>query len=263
MPAATESAKRLGRPPRVTAKQIAEAALAIGLEHATIRNVAARLDMSVPGLRHHVRTREDLVAMYGALASRRCQFYRRHRPAVDRVARAVRPLRVRRARRPARGHRPDHGGHGQHVAHGAAPRALLRGACGAGFTVAVEHASPTRADEAITGAAAARSAVATATAAGQSRCRSRSSKRPWCRRRPPRRRARRDPAARSPTRSPPCPSPSPASPLRQMRSTRSRPAPGRPSARPRGLSGGSRGRRRWPTRSEPPRRARSRRAVTG
>jgi AcrR family transcriptional regulator len=50
----------------VTAKQIAEVALAIGLEHATIRNVAARLDMSVPGLRHHVRTREDLVAMAAA-----------------------------------------------------------------------------------------------------------------------------------------------------------------------------------------------------
>jgi len=59
-------AKRLGRPPRVTPAQIAEAALAIGLEQATIRNVAERLGMSVPGLYHHVRTRDDLLAMAAA-----------------------------------------------------------------------------------------------------------------------------------------------------------------------------------------------------
>jgi AcrR family transcriptional regulator len=47
----------------VTPAQIAEAALAIGLEQATIRNVADRLSMSVPGLYHHVRTREELLAM--------------------------------------------------------------------------------------------------------------------------------------------------------------------------------------------------------
>lgn len=59
-------AKRLGRPPRVTPAQIAEAALAIGLDQATIRNVADRLGMSVPGLYHHVRTREELLAMAAA-----------------------------------------------------------------------------------------------------------------------------------------------------------------------------------------------------
>jgi AcrR family transcriptional regulator len=58
--------KRLGRPPRVTPAQIAEAALAIGLDQATVRNVAERLGMSVPGLYHHVRTREDLLAMAAA-----------------------------------------------------------------------------------------------------------------------------------------------------------------------------------------------------
>ena len=57
---------RLGRPPRVTPAQIAEAALAIGLDRATIRNVAAHLGMSVPGLYHHVGTREELVAMAAA-----------------------------------------------------------------------------------------------------------------------------------------------------------------------------------------------------
>lgn len=60
------AARRVGRPPRVDSAQIAEAALAIGLEHATIRNVAEHLGMSVPGLYHHVRTREDLVAMAAA-----------------------------------------------------------------------------------------------------------------------------------------------------------------------------------------------------
>jgi len=60
------SPRRLGRPPRITPAQIAEAALAIGLDQATIRNVADRLGMSVPGLYHHVRTREELLAMAAA-----------------------------------------------------------------------------------------------------------------------------------------------------------------------------------------------------
>jgi AcrR family transcriptional regulator len=57
---------RLGRPPRVTPAQIAEAALAVGLDRATVRNVAEQLGMSVPGLYHHVRSREELVAMAAA-----------------------------------------------------------------------------------------------------------------------------------------------------------------------------------------------------
>jgi AcrR family transcriptional regulator len=58
--------KRPGRPAGVTTAEIAEAALDLGLEKATIRNVAERLGMSVPGLYHHVRTREDLLAMAAA-----------------------------------------------------------------------------------------------------------------------------------------------------------------------------------------------------
>ena len=58
--------RRPGRPARVTTAQIAEAALDLGLENATIRNVADRLEMSVPGLYHHVRTREELLAMAAA-----------------------------------------------------------------------------------------------------------------------------------------------------------------------------------------------------
>lgn len=57
---------RLGRPPTVTAAQIAEAALAVGLDRASVRNVADYLGMSVPGLYHHVRTREELLAMAAA-----------------------------------------------------------------------------------------------------------------------------------------------------------------------------------------------------
>jgi AcrR family transcriptional regulator len=57
---------RVGRPPTVTTAQIAEAALAIGLERATVRSVADYLGMSVPGLYHHVRTREELLAVAAA-----------------------------------------------------------------------------------------------------------------------------------------------------------------------------------------------------
>ena len=60
------SPSKVGRPPRVTPAQIAEAALAIGLDRATVRNVAERLGMSVPGLYHHVRSREELLAIAAA-----------------------------------------------------------------------------------------------------------------------------------------------------------------------------------------------------
>ena len=56
-------ARKVGRPARVSTADIAEAALAIGLDRATVRNVAERLGMSVPGLYHHVRTREELLAI--------------------------------------------------------------------------------------------------------------------------------------------------------------------------------------------------------
>jgi AcrR family transcriptional regulator len=57
------AAARVGRPPRVTPAQIAEAALGLGLDRATVRNVADALGMSVAGLYHHVRTREELLAL--------------------------------------------------------------------------------------------------------------------------------------------------------------------------------------------------------
>src|SRR5438552_4107401 len=57
---------RVGRPPKITTAQIAEAALAVGLDRATVRNVADYLAISVPGLYHHVRTREELLAVAAA-----------------------------------------------------------------------------------------------------------------------------------------------------------------------------------------------------
>jgi AcrR family transcriptional regulator len=52
-----------GRPSRITGEQIAAAALKVGLDRATIRIVADELGVSVPGLYHHVRTREQLLEM--------------------------------------------------------------------------------------------------------------------------------------------------------------------------------------------------------
>jgi AcrR family transcriptional regulator len=51
---------KAGRPAKVTSDDIVRAALELGIEHASIRNLADALGMSVPGPYHHVRTREQL-----------------------------------------------------------------------------------------------------------------------------------------------------------------------------------------------------------
>jgi AcrR family transcriptional regulator len=56
-------ARTRGRPPRVDRDAIAVAALEIGLEHVSVRAVADRLGMSVPGLYHHVTGRDDIVQL--------------------------------------------------------------------------------------------------------------------------------------------------------------------------------------------------------
>jgi AcrR family transcriptional regulator len=56
-------ARTRGRPPRVDRDAIAVAALEIGLEHVSVRAVADRLGMSVPGLYHHVNGRDDIVQL--------------------------------------------------------------------------------------------------------------------------------------------------------------------------------------------------------
>lgn len=60
----TEQARRpVGRPPRINRHQIAEAALDIGLERVTMKSVAERLGVSVPGLYHHVRNKSELLRL--------------------------------------------------------------------------------------------------------------------------------------------------------------------------------------------------------
>lgn len=58
-----DAPKRLGRPPRIDLDAIAAAALDIGFEDVTMRRVAERLGVSVPGLYHHVRGRDDLLRL--------------------------------------------------------------------------------------------------------------------------------------------------------------------------------------------------------
>lgn len=53
--------KRIGRPPRIDLAAIADAVLEIGFEDATMRRVADHLGVSVPGLYHYVKGRDDLL----------------------------------------------------------------------------------------------------------------------------------------------------------------------------------------------------------
>ena len=58
-----KASRRPGRPAKVTTGDIVRAALNLGIEKASIRNLADALGMSVPGLYHHVRTHEQLREM--------------------------------------------------------------------------------------------------------------------------------------------------------------------------------------------------------
>lgn len=58
-----ESTPRPGRPARVNAKAIIQAAIDIGLEGVTLKQVADRLGVAVPTLYRHVRNRADLVRL--------------------------------------------------------------------------------------------------------------------------------------------------------------------------------------------------------
>jgi AcrR family transcriptional regulator len=58
-----EAPKRMGRPPMIDRDAIARAVQEIGLEDVTMRRVAERLGVSVPGLYHHVKGRDDLLRM--------------------------------------------------------------------------------------------------------------------------------------------------------------------------------------------------------
>lgn len=57
------SAPRLGRPPLVSAQAIIQAAIEIGLDGVTLKQVADRLGVAVPTLYRHVRNRDELVRL--------------------------------------------------------------------------------------------------------------------------------------------------------------------------------------------------------
>lgn len=54
---------RVGRPPRVHAQDIIAAAIEIGLEKVTLKQVADRLDVGIATLYRHVRNRDELVRL--------------------------------------------------------------------------------------------------------------------------------------------------------------------------------------------------------
>jgi AcrR family transcriptional regulator len=67
----TQDAPRRGRPPSIDRRAIAEAVLELGTANATMRRVAERLGVSLPGLYHHVKNKDELlrVAAQHALVS--------------------------------------------------------------------------------------------------------------------------------------------------------------------------------------------------
>ena len=55
--------RKIGRPARLDRQMIARAAYEIGLDHVTMKAVADKLGVSVPGLYHHVDGRDDLMQL--------------------------------------------------------------------------------------------------------------------------------------------------------------------------------------------------------
>lgn len=71
-------ARRIGRPPRIDLAAIADAALEIGFDDVTMRKVAERLGVSVPGLYHYVRGRDDLLRLAAERALSRVELPEDH-----------------------------------------------------------------------------------------------------------------------------------------------------------------------------------------
>ena len=59
----TATARQVGRPARIDRDAIADAVLEIGLANASMKAVAEHLGVSVPGLYHHVRNRNELLLL--------------------------------------------------------------------------------------------------------------------------------------------------------------------------------------------------------
>ncbi len=59
----TEPRRKVGRPARLDREMIAKAAYEVGLDRITMKAVADRLGVSVPGLYHHLDGRDDLLRL--------------------------------------------------------------------------------------------------------------------------------------------------------------------------------------------------------
>jgi len=58
-----QAARPVGRPPRISRHDIAAAVLELGLDDLTMKRVADHLGVSVPGLYHYVKGRDDLLRL--------------------------------------------------------------------------------------------------------------------------------------------------------------------------------------------------------
>ncbi len=58
-----QPAPRRGRPPSIDRQAIAQAVLELGTANATMRRVAERLGVSLPGLYHHVKNKDELLRL--------------------------------------------------------------------------------------------------------------------------------------------------------------------------------------------------------
>jgi AcrR family transcriptional regulator len=65
--------RKVGRPARLSQELIVEAAYALGLENVTMKTVAEHLGVSVPGLYHYVRGREDLLRLAAEFSANRIE----------------------------------------------------------------------------------------------------------------------------------------------------------------------------------------------
>jgi AcrR family transcriptional regulator len=65
---------KVGRPARLDREMIARAASEIGLDNVTMKSVAEKLGVSVPGLYHHVEGRDDLMRLATEYSTARIRF---------------------------------------------------------------------------------------------------------------------------------------------------------------------------------------------
>lgn len=62
-PVPTSARKRIGRPPRIDRETIARAVVEIGFDEVTMKRAADHIGVSVPGLYHYVKGRDDLIRL--------------------------------------------------------------------------------------------------------------------------------------------------------------------------------------------------------